>query len=160
MYPQVEFGIGHAAVAAYGQVTVAAYSPQSFVRRTTYVTPILAPAGMAYRLYDAAGVAVTPLEWAFRGTHLLPWADRALIYAPGARAPGYACFATRSVCVPHWIYRVAGGLAPTLPSGLPVGPYRLTIYAWDWADNTTALDTVVTYTSRGWSSEPVRRGGR
>jgi hypothetical protein len=145
--------IGHTAVAADGHVTVAAYSPQSFVRRTTYVTPILAPAGMAYRLYDAAGAAVTPLEWALRGTHLLPWADRSLIYAPGARAPGYACFATRSVCVPHWIYRVAGGLAPPLPSGLAVGPYRLTIYAWDWADNTTALDTVVTYTSRGWSSE-------
>ncbi|MFL5832235.1 MAG: hypothetical protein ACJ76X_20140 [Solirubrobacteraceae bacterium] len=145
--------IGHAAVAADGQVTVAAYSPQSFVRRTTYVTPTLAPAGIAYRLYDAAGAAMTPLGWAFRGTHLLSWADRSLIYAPGARAPGYACFATRSVCVPHWIYRVAGGLAPPLPSGVPVGRYRLTIYAWDWADNATALDTVVTYTSRGWSSE-------
>jgi hypothetical protein len=57
------------------------------------------------------------------------------------------------VCVPHWIYRVAGGLAPPLPSGLPVGSYRLTTYAWDWADNATALDTIVTYNSRGWSSQ-------
>jgi hypothetical protein len=145
--------IGHAKLAADGEVTVPAYSPQSFVRRTTYVTPILAPAGMAYRLYDAAGAPVTPLEWAFRGTRLLPWSDRTLIYAPRAHAPGYGCFATRSLCVPHWVYRVAGGLAPALPSGLAVGPYRLTIYAWDWADNRAALDTVVTYSSRGWSSE-------
>ena len=92
--------IGAPAVATGGQVTVSAYSPQSFVRRTTYTTPVLAPAGVAYRLFTGDGAPITPLEWAFRGTHLLAFSDRALIYAPGARAPGYSCFASRSVCVP------------------------------------------------------------
>ncbi|MBV9800626.1 MAG: hypothetical protein JO039_21435 [Solirubrobacterales bacterium] len=142
--------IGSPAIAADGQAIVAAYSPQTFVRRTTYVTPVLAPAAMAYRLYDSAGTAVTPLEWAFRGTHLLSWSERSLIYAPGAHAPGYACFATRSICVPQWIFRIAGGLAPPLPPTLPAGRYRLTIYAWDWADNATALDTSVTLGPHGW----------
>jgi hypothetical protein len=126
--------IGAPAVAADGQVIVPAYSPQTFVRRTTYMTPVLAPAGLSYRLYDSHGTAVTPLEWAFRGTHLLPWAERSLVYAPGTHAPGFACFATRSVCVPRWVYRVAGGLARPLPAALAPGRYRLTIYAWDWAD--------------------------
>jgi hypothetical protein len=147
--------IGKPAVSAGGQVTVAAYDPQTFVRKTTYLTPVLAPAAVAYRLYDLDGTAVTPLEWALRGTHLLPFAERSLIYAPGAHAPGYACFATRSVCVPHWIYRLAGGSAPPLPPTLAPGRYRLTIYAWDWADNTTALDTTVTMTGIGW--QPIGR---
>ena len=142
--------IARPTVAAGGQVIVAAYSPQSFVRRTTYLTPVLAPAALAYRLYTAGGVAITPLEWAFRGTHLLPWSERELIYAPDSHAPGYGCFATRPVCVPDWVYRVAGGLAPPLPFGLAPGSYRLTIYAWDWADNTTALDTTLTMTPTGW----------
>jgi hypothetical protein len=142
--------IGAPALAAGGQVTVSAYSPQSFVRRTTYTTPVLAPAGLAYRLFTSAGAPITPLEWAFRGTHLLAWTQRALIYAPAARAPGYGCFASRSVCVPNWAYRVAGGLAPPLPFGLTPGRYRLTIYAWDWADNATALDATVTMTANGW----------
>jgi hypothetical protein len=33
---------------------------------------------------------------------------------------------------------------------LPPGRYRLTIYAWNWADNKTALDTSVTLTAAGW----------
>lgn len=147
--------IGMPALAAGGQVIVPAYSPQTFVRRTTYTTPVLAPAAIAYRLYDPQGDALTPLEWAFRGTHLLAWAQRSEIYAPGAHPPGFACFATRSVCVPRWIYRVAGGLAPPLPSALAPGPYRLTIYGWDWADNKTALDTSVTMTATGW--RPIGR---
>ncbi len=144
--------IGSPAVAADGQVVVRAYSPQTFVQRTTYLTPVLAPAAIAYRLYDSHGTPLTLLEWALRGTHLLPWGERSLIYAPGAYAPGYGCFATRSVCVPDWVYRVAGGLAPPLPSTLAPGRYRLTIYAWDWADNRTALDTTVTVTAAGWGS--------
>jgi hypothetical protein len=147
--------IGPPSVAAGGQVIVAAYAPQTYVRTTTYVTPVLAPAAIAYRLYDTHGTAVTSLEWAFRGTHLLPYRERSLIYAPAAGPPGYACFATRPVCVPHWIYRVAGGLAPPLPPTLAPGSYRLTIYAWDWADNTTALDTTVTMTATGW--RPIAR---
>lgn len=142
--------IGPPRVAATGEVSVAAYDPQSFVRRTTYVTPILAPAAMAYRLYDRAGSALTPLSWAFRGTHLLPFSERRLIYGRGSRAPGYSCFATREVCIPHWRYKVAGGLAPALPASLPPGRYRLTIYAWDWADNRTALDAQVALSAAGW----------
>lgn len=147
--------IAKPAVAAGGQVVVAAYDPQTFVRRTTYVTPVLAPAALAYRLYDRRGRPVTPLEWASGGAHLLPWAERSLIYAPGAHAPGYACFAKRSVCVPHWVYRVAGGFASPLPPTVARGRYRLTIYAWDWANNTTALDTGVTMTRSGW--RPIGR---
>jgi hypothetical protein len=145
--------IGPPSLAADGQVTVAAYSPQTWVRRTTYVTPVLAPAGIAYRLYDHGGTPITPLEWSFRGTHLLPWRERALIYAPGSHSPGYRCFATRSICVPEWRYRVSGGLAPRLPLYLAPGSYRLTIYAWDWADNCTALDTTVRMAAIGWHSQ-------
>jgi hypothetical protein len=142
--------IGRPALSAGGQLIVSAYDPQTFVRKTTYFTPVLAPAALAYRLYDSHGGPVSALEWSFRGTHLLPFAQRSLIYVPGSEAPGYGCFASRSVCVPHWTYRVAGGLAPPLPSGLQAGRYRLTIYAWDWADNATALDTTVTMTAAGW----------
>jgi hypothetical protein len=143
--------IGAPVVAADGQVVVEAYDGQTFLRRTTYLTPVLAPAGIAYRLYDAHGTAVTPLEWAFRGTHLLPWTARRLIYAPSAHAPGYACFATRTVCRPKWTYRLAGGLAPPLPRSLTPGRYRLSIYAWDWLDNEIARDVRLTLTAAGWS---------
>jgi hypothetical protein len=147
--------IAKPSVAAGGQVIVRAYDPQTVVRRTTYMTPVLAPAALAYRLYRADGAPVTPLQWAFGGAHLLPWVDRSLVYAPGARAPGYDCFATRLLCVSHWIYRVAGGFAPPLPPTGAAGRYRLTIYAWDWAQNVTALDTDLTMTPKGW--RPVRR---
>lgn len=143
------------AVAADGQVVVGAYSPQTFVQRTTYPTPVLAPAGLAYELYKPDGTPVTTLQWAFRGTHLLPWDARDLIFAPGAGAPGFACFATKHLCVPSWSYRVAGGFAPSLPTGMPEGQYRLTIYAWDWTDNKTALDTTITLTRAGW--KPIGR---
>ena len=142
--------IGRPSVSRDGQVVVPAYDPQTFIRKTKYYTPVLAPAAVAYRLYNSHGDPVTPLEWSFRGTHLLQFAERSLIYAPGARDPGYSCFATRSVCIPHWIYRVADGLAPPLPATLDPGRYRLTIYAWDWANNKTALDTTVTMTANGW----------
>lgn len=147
--------IAQPSVAAGGQVIVRAYDPQTVVRRTTYTTPVLAPAALAYRVYAADGAAVTPLEWAFGGAHLLPWVDRSLVYAPGAHAPGYGCFAAKSLCVSRWIYRVAGGFAPPLPPTLATGRYRLTIYAWDWAQNVTALDTTVTMTRKGWT--PIGR---
>ena len=39
------------------------------------------------------------------------------------------------------MYWLAGGLTRPLPlSSLPRGRYRLTVYAWDWAGNTSALD--------------------
>jgi hypothetical protein len=144
--------IGAPAVASDGQVVVAAYDPQTFIRRTTYITPVLAPAGVAYRLSDHRGVAITPLEWSLRGTHLVQYGARELIYAPDARAPGFGCFASRSLCVPRWSYRVAGGLAPPLPRDLPPGRYRLSIYAWDWADNETARDVNLTLTADGWKA--------
>jgi hypothetical protein len=142
--------IGRPSVSRDGQVVVPAYDPQTFIRKTKYYTPVLAPAAVAYRLYSSQGDPVTPLEWSFRGTHLLQFAERSLIYAPGASDPGYNCFATRSVCVPRWVYRVADGLAPPLPTTLDPGHYRLTIYAWDWANNQTALDTTITMTGNGW----------
>ena len=137
-------------VAADGEVVVGAYAPQSFVRHTTYITPVLAPSSLAYRLYSARGTPLTPLEWALRGTHLEPFALRRLIYAPGTHEPGFACFAKRRICVPRWNYRIAGGFAPSLPRTLGPGHYRLTIYAWDFDDHATALDTTVTLTARGW----------
>jgi hypothetical protein len=143
--------IGAPSLARDGQVVIPAYDPQTFVRSTSYLTPVLAPAALAYRLYDRDGLAVTRLEWAFRGTHLLPFGERTLIYAPGAHAPGFACFASRPVCVPDWRYRLAGGLAPRLPTHLAPGRYRLTVYAWDWADNQTARDSTVTLTPDGWA---------
>jgi hypothetical protein len=142
--------IARPALAHDGQVVVEAYSPQTVVQRTTYPTPVLAPAALAYELYEPNGTPVSTFEWAFRGTHLLPWDGRDLIYAPGASAPGFTCFDARPVCVPNWSYRVAGGFAPSLPTVLQNGRYRLTIYAWDWTDNKTALDTTVIKTSDGW----------
>jgi len=142
--------IGRPAVDARGDVVVGAFDRQTLVRRTTYLTPVLAPASLAYRVYDASGRAVTPLEWALRGTRLEPFSLRALIYAPGARQPGYACFATRAICRPRWVYRLAGGFAPALPTALPPGRYRLTAYAWDWADNVSALDTTLTLRDGRW----------
>jgi hypothetical protein len=142
--------VSHPSVAPDGAAVLDAYDPQSFVRRTTYRTPVLAPAAIAYRLYDRHGGALTALLFAFRGTHLLPWSERRAIFAPGARSPGFQCFARRALCRPHWRYWLAGGLAPRLPTGLAPGRYRLTVYAWDWADNRSALDTTVWMTARGW----------
>jgi hypothetical protein len=57
--------ISRPTVSEDGQVIVSAYDPQTLIRKTTYFTPVLAPAALAYRLYDSHGVPVTPLEWAF-----------------------------------------------------------------------------------------------
>jgi hypothetical protein len=146
-YPPV---IGRPAIATDGTAVVEAFDPQSEVRRTTYRTPVLAPAAIAYRLYLRTGQPVTPLEFSFRGTRLLPWAARRDIFAPGAHAPGFECFARHSLCRPRWRYWLAGGLAPRLPVGVPAGSYRLTVYAWDWADNRSALDTIVWKSQSRW----------
>src|SRR5437016_13689199 len=47
--------IGTPHIDSGGVVDVAAYDPQSFVVHTTYPTPALAPAALAYRLYDPPG---------------------------------------------------------------------------------------------------------
>jgi hypothetical protein len=102
---------------------------------------VLAPSSLAWRLYDAHGRALTGLEWAMRGSQNYPPDLKTTIFAPGASNPGFACFAFHVRCVPNWAYWLAGGLTPRLPLGsLGPGRYRLTVYAWDWAGNTSALD--------------------
>jgi hypothetical protein len=124
-----------------GRVIVDAFDPQSFVTLTTYETPVLAPAALAWRLFDASGRQLGPLEWALRGSQHLADNLRATVYAPGATNPGFACFERRRVCRPTWRYRLAGGLTPPVPLGaLGPGRYRLTVYAWDWAANVSARD--------------------
>jgi hypothetical protein len=116
---------------------------QSFRRRTTYQTPVLAHAAVAYRLFSSTGAPVTRIHWALRGSQNVPFSVASLVYAPTARPATAACFARRSVCRPRWRYRLAGGLASPLPTGLPAGRYRLTTYAEDWAGNRAARDTLI-----------------
>jgi hypothetical protein len=132
-------------VYADGRVIVAAFDPQSFVERASYETPVLAPAALAWRLFDVRGHPLTGLEWALRGSQNYPTGLKRLIFAPGALNPGYGCFASRRLCIPNWVYWLAGGMTPPLPlSQLAQGRYRLSVYAWDWAGNTTALDDWIT----------------
>jgi hypothetical protein len=133
--------IGPPRILRGGHVTVAAFDPQSYVVRIRNVTPVLAPAAVAWRLFDAHGRQLTPLEWALRGSQHLPDGLRRLVYAPGARNPGFRCFTHHRICIPTWRYRLAGGLTPTLaPFTSRPGRYRLAAYAWDWAGNTSARD--------------------
>lgn len=124
---------------AGGRVLVRAFDPQSFRTRTTYVTPVLAPAALAYRVTGPGGRTVVPLRWALRGSQVLGGRPPGRLYTDGARGGGWLCFATHPVCRPNWNYRLAGGLAPALPRLAP-GVYRLTAYAWDWAGNVAARD--------------------
>jgi hypothetical protein len=121
------------------RVTVEVYDPQSYVVRTTYATPVLAPAAIAWRLRTRRGRRIGPLHWALRGTRVYPFSIRHRVYAPGARGGGYLCFAFHPRCTPTWRYWLAGGLAPRIPR-IARGRYVLTIYAWDWAGNASALD--------------------
>jgi hypothetical protein len=132
-------GVPH--VYADGRVIVSAFDPQSVVMRSHYETPVLAPSSLAWRLYDARGHALSGLEWAMRGSQNYPPGLRPVIFAPGAANPGFHCFFTQVRCIPNWSYWLAGGLTPALPlSRLRRGRYRLSVYAWDWAGNTSALD--------------------
>jgi murein DD-endopeptidase MepM/ murein hydrolase activator NlpD len=123
-----------------GRVDIKVYDPQSFVVRTTYPTPVLAPAALAYRVFDTRGRALTGLRWALRGTHVYPFSLVHAVYAADARGGGWLCFAYHPRCTPNWHYHLAGGLASPLPP-LGRGLYRLSVYAYDWAQNITALDT-------------------
>jgi hypothetical protein len=134
--------IGAPHIAADGSVTVDAFDPQSFRMRTRYITPVLAPAGLAYRLWHANGTPDGPLEWAVRATHVLDPRLSNTLYTANAHEPGYECFAIRSVCKPVWQFRLAGGLAPRLDLARKHGE-RLTIYAWDDAGNITARDSIL-----------------
>jgi hypothetical protein len=134
--------IGVPRIFSDGRVIVGAFGPQSFVQTgMRYETPVLAPSALAWRLYNARGQALTGLEWAMRGSQNYPPYLKPVIFAPGAANPGFRCFSTRRRCVPHWVYWLAGGLTRPLPlNSLARGRYRLTVYAWDWADNKSALD--------------------
>jgi len=137
--------IGIPQIFADGRVIVGSFDPQSFIHKQRYETPVLAPSSLAWRLYDARGHALTGLEWAMRGSQHYPTSLKPVIFAPGASNPGFACFYTRVRCIPTWVYWLAGGLTQPLPlAGLPAGRYRLTVYAWDWAGNTSALDDWIT----------------
>jgi hypothetical protein len=133
--------IGTPRVFADGRVIVGAFDPQSFVQKAHYETPVLAPSSLAWRLYNVHGQALTGLEWAMRGSQNYSPGLRPVIFAPGASNPGFECFFTEVRCIPNWVYWLAGGLTAPLPIGnLDAGRYRLTVYAWDWAGNTSALD--------------------
>jgi hypothetical protein len=134
--------IGTPRIFSNGRVIVGAFGPQSFVANGfPYETPVLAPSSLAWRLYDSRGRAMTGLQWAMRGSQNYPPSLKPTIFAPGAANPGFQCFFTRRRCIPNWVFWLAGGLTPPLPlAGLPRGRYRLTVYAWDWANNTSALD--------------------
>jgi hypothetical protein len=108
---------------------VRVFDPQSFTVRAGYLTPVLAPAAVAFRLDGG------PLRFALRGTHVLPDALVPVVYAPDARRPGWDCFARRLVCRPAWDYRLSTGPA--------AAARRLTVYAWDWAGNASALASAV-----------------
>jgi hypothetical protein len=126
---------------AGGRVYVQAFDRQSYIEQTTYITPVLSLAGLAYRVFDSHGHAVGPLEWAFRGTQVLPFSLDRSIWASDAHRPGFSCFALREVCKPKWDYVLAGGLAPGLSrSTLDGCGCRLSIYAWDYASNSVARD--------------------
>jgi hypothetical protein len=134
--------IGRPVVSPDGRVTVKAFDPQSFNVRTTYETPVLAPAGLAYQVFGARRQLIVPLHWALRGNRVLPGSDAQLLYAPDAKQPGFSCFATQRICKPNWDFVLAGGLAPRLgATGLQPGRYRLAVYAWDYEGNATARDT-------------------
>jgi murein DD-endopeptidase MepM/ murein hydrolase activator NlpD len=119
-----------------GLVTVEVFDPQSFRALIKYRTPVLAPAALAYRARDSGGHDVTGLRFALRGSQHLPDPARWVVYAADAYPPGWTCFDIRLVCIPRWDYRLAGGLAPPLPPSAR----QLSIYAWDWAGNTSVRD--------------------
>ena len=137
--------IGHPDIYPDGHVIVPAFDPQSFVHRQRYQTPVLALAGLAWRLYTATGRPLTGLNWALRASGYLAPGLKDVIFAPGARNPGFRCFYTRIICIPKWTYNLAGGLIGPLPiSSLPDGRYRLTVYAEDFKGNESARDDAFT----------------
>lgn len=144
--------IGVPRVFADGSAIVGAFDPQGFVGSgRPYETPVLAPSSLAWRLYTADGRPLTGLLWAMRGSRNYPSVLKPVIFAPGASNPGYRCFFDHRRCIPNWVYRLAGGLTEPVPlADLRPGRYRLTVYAWDWAGNTSALDD--------WITLPLSRG--
>jgi hypothetical protein len=153
--------IGRPVVSADGRATVKAFDPQSFNVRTTYETPVLAPAGLAYQVFGGRRQLIVPLHWALRGNRVLPGSQAPLLYAPDARQPGFSCFATQRICKPNWDFVLAGGLAPRLgAAGLRPGRYRLDVYAWDYEGNVTARDAWFRVPPGGLIAPPASAGAR
>jgi hypothetical protein len=152
-------GVPH--ILSDGRVVEGAFDPQSVVASGFhYETPVLAPASLAWRLYDSHDHALTGLQWALRGSQNLPPDLRSTVFAPGATAPGFECFFTRHRCIPKWVYWLAGGLTERLPlSSLHPGRYRLTVYGWDWAGNTSALDHWFRVPSGSAAASPAGESG-
>ena len=124
-----------------GRVIVRAFDPQSDVHKTSYLTPVLAPASLAWRLYNSKGRAITGLEWALRSSGYISPSLKPVIFAPGASNPGFECFYTQLICIPNWVYNLAGGLTEPLPfATMTPGRYKLAIYAEDFKGNASALD--------------------
>lgn len=136
-----------------GSVSIRGFDPVSSRRPSRM--PVLALAGLAYRLFDARGRRVGPLQWALRGTQHLPNRLRKRIYSRGSRPSFAKCAALRRPCRPRWVYRLAGGLAPRLRLR-ERRVYTLTAYAWDWKGNVRALDTRVVFVN----GEPFVSQGR
>ena len=136
--------IGRPRIFPDGHVIVGAFDPQSFIHKQSYETPVLAPAALAWRLYTAGGRPLTSLEWALRSTGYISPTLKPVIFAPGAANPGFACFYTQLRCIPNWVYNLAGGLTEPLPLAGLRGRYRLTVYAWDFKGNESALDDWIT----------------
>jgi hypothetical protein len=134
--------VGKPVVHADGAFTVRAFDPQSFEERTSYLTPVLAPAALAWRAFDAHGRPLGALRWALRGTHVLPAHLRPTVFTESAHRPGFACFAFEPLCIPHWEYRL-GRLTDVTRSDDGSRLRRLTVYAWDWRGNTTARDLLL-----------------
>jgi len=133
--------IGAPEIFSDGEVIDHAFDPQSFIHKTSYLTPVLAPAALAWRLYDSRGKAITGLEWGLNSSGYISPSLKPVIFAPGASNPGFECFYTQLICIPNWVYNLARGLTEPLPfASMTPGRYRLTIYAWDFAGNTSALD--------------------
>jgi hypothetical protein len=136
-----------------GRVEIRGFDP---VSRRGQRTPVLALAGLAYRLWDERGQR-GPLQWALRGTQVLPNGQRGAIYAPGSRPGAAKCVALRHPCRSNWVYRLAGGLAPRLHVQ-ERRAYRLTAYAFDWSGKRTALDTRVVFVhGRAYIAQPSGR---
>jgi hypothetical protein len=123
-----------------GRVLLDAFDPQTVREFTTYNTPVLAPAALAYRVLDRHGHGVTRLYWALRGTQNYDWSAHNLVYASDTRPPYFWCWIRHPDCKPRWDYVLAGGFAPSLHAlGLRSGKYILAAYAWDWAGNVSTI---------------------
>ena len=122
--------IGAPEIFSDGRVIDHAFDPQSFIHKTSYLTPVLAPAALAWRLYNARGRAITGLEWALKSSGYISPSLKPVVFAPGASNPGFGCFYTELICIPNWVYNLAGGLTEPLPFGrMRPGRYKLTVYA-------------------------------